>query len=54
MMKEIITNSRIIVIALIFGLVSVSCKKENPTLGQPPSASDAAFTYAPTDTKLDF
>lgn len=50
MMKEIIMNSRILAIALIFGLVSSSCKKENPTLGSPPSASDAEFTFAPTDT----
>lgn len=50
MMKEIITNSKVLTLAFIFTLVAIGCKKENPTLGPPPSDSDAGFTFAPTDT----
>lgn len=38
--------------SLIFGaallVLTSSCKKEEPTLGAPPSAADAAFTFSPS------
>lgn len=34
--------------ALGFALAFSACKKDEPTLGQPPTAADAAFTYQPS------
>lgn len=37
-------------IVLLLFVASSSCKKDEPSLGQPPSAEDAAFTYQPSST----
>jgi len=48
-MKTIFTPFIAITAAVLLFAVN-ACKKENPQLGNPPSDTDALFTYAPSDT----
>jgi PKD repeat protein len=45
-MKKIISSALMIGASVL--VLTTSCKKEEPTLGAPPTAADAAFTYQPS------
>ena len=54
-MKATISSALVLGAAML--VFTTSCKKEDPQLGQPPTAADAAFTYqasATNDNIIEF
>jgi len=47
---EVMKNAARLLIALPFIFWVMGCKKDDPTLGEPPTTADAAFTYAASAT----